>query len=384
MSVAVLDGPRRDRRRGLELAAERIGVRVLAPVLLALMLALVFARHDAAIDFQAAYYPAAHRLLTGLSPYAVSHQDIVGGTAFVYPALSAIVLAPFALLGSGFAAVLITLLCLACVPATLYVLAVRDARLYAAALLWLPVFSGWQTANLTLPLMLLIALTWRHRERPVVAGLLTAAAISLKPFVWPLALWLLATRRFRAAAASVVWAVALNLLAWALIGVDELHAFLRVSSRVTGALWNGGYGLPALASHIGLGRGPSGALLVVASAAVGCAVIYSGLFRRRDRAALTLAVALMLVASPLVRSHYYALLLIPCALQRPRPGWVWLAPILMWVCAPAQDVAGWQAGVAWALTAGMVGSVLRDGSVGRRSADRRPQTRHLATLVTTG
>ena len=56
------------------------------------------------------------------------------GLAFVYPALSAVVFAPFALLGQADADHLYMLMCFLLVPATLWAAGVRDlARLRAAA-----------------------------------------------------------------------------------------------------------------------------------------------------------------------------------------------------------------------------------------------------------
>jgi alpha-1,2-mannosyltransferase len=338
-------------RDGLARAAENALLGFGPVVASLLLLAFQFRVHEVAVDFRSAYYPAAVRLLHGGNPYNVTHSEIVAGTAFVYPALSAAVFAPFGLLTRGAGQLLYMLLCVACVPATLRVLNVRDWRIYGVALLWLPVYSGWQTANVTLPLMLLVALTWRYRDRPLASGLLTAVAISLKPFIWPLALWLLVTRRFKATAATVAWAVAINLVVWWIVGFDQIHAYLRLSGQVTDALWRGGYSMLAVAHHLGLGRGAGEAMLLAVSAAVAAALIYKGAVKRDERAALTLAVALMLVASPLVWSHYFALVLVPLAIYRPRLGWLWALPVLMWACPPSTGVRGWQEWLAWGVVA---------------------------------
>jgi hypothetical protein len=177
------------------------------------LIVYVFKLHSVAADFHDAYYPAAKRLLDGANPYAVTPSQVAAGLGFVYPALSALLFAPFALLGNGVASVIDMLLGVACVPAILWTLNVRDWRVYGVMVLLLPVFDGWPSGNLTLPLALMVALAWRHRDRPWAAGLLAAAAISIKPFAWPLGLWLLATRRWKAAAWALVSGVAVNLLA---------------------------------------------------------------------------------------------------------------------------------------------------------------------------
>jgi Glycosyltransferase family 87 len=360
------------RRDGLARAAEN-ALLGLGPVVASLLLlAFQFRIHAVAVDFRSAYYPAAVRLLHGGSPYTVTHSEIVAGTAFVYPALSAAVFAPFGLLARGAGQLLYMLVCVACVPLTLRTLNIRDWRIYGIAFFWLPVYSGWQTANVTLPLMLLIALTWRYRDRPLAAGLLVAIAISLKPFVWPLALWLLATRRFKASAATVAWAVPINLFAWGIVGFNQIHAYLRLSGQVTDALWRGGYSMLAVAHHLGLGRGAGEAMLLAVSAAVGAALVYKGAVKRDERAALTLAVALMLVASPLVWSHYFALVLVPMAIYRPRLGWLWALPVLMWACPPSTGVRGWQQWLAWSVVACCFVACLRPASGRAVASGPRP------------
>jgi hypothetical protein len=197
----------------------------------------------------------------------------------------------------------------------------------------------------------MIALAWRHRDRPWVAGVLTAAAISIKPFVWPLALWLLATRRWKAAAWALASGVAFNLLAWGLVGFNEISTFLHLSSEDTRALWKGGYSVLAVAHHLGLGRPAGEGLLLAAASAAAAMLVYVAAVKRRERDAFVVAIVLMLLASPLLWAHYFALLLVPLALYRPRLGVAWALPVLMWPMPPRQPVYGWEEALAWGITA---------------------------------
>jgi hypothetical protein len=221
----------------------------------------------------------------------------------------------------------------------------------------------------------LVALAWKYRDRPAVAGLIAAVAISLKPFMWPLALWLLATRRWRAAAYALLSGVVTNLLAWAVVGVNQIGTYLRLSRQVTDALWRGGYSVLAAAHHVGFGRGAGEVLLVAGSLALAAGVVYLGSVKRREGEAMIIAVALMLVASPLVWSHYFVLLLVPLALARPRFDAVWFLPCAMWICPPAMTATGREVALAWLVAAFCVLTALRSGPVGERSADRRPEGR---------
>ncbi|HEY2595641.1 MAG TPA: glycosyltransferase family 87 protein [Chloroflexota bacterium] len=372
MTAGTLTAPRRKRTPGasrneLVRAAEH-AIFGLVPVVATLALvAYQFKLHAVALDFHVAYYPAASRVLHGLSPYVATRQQIAGGTSFVYPALAALLLAPFALVSNGVAQVLYMLLCIACVPAILWTLRVRDWRLYGLAMLWFPVFDGWQSGNVTLPLALIIALAWRHRDHPLVAGLLTAVAISIKPFVWPLGLWLLATRRWKAAAWALGSGLVINLVSWWILGYDQISQYLHLSAKDTDALWKGGYSMLAVAHHLGLGRTAGEGLLLVASAVAAAGVLHAGLVKRDARQALVLTIVLMLVASPLLWAHYFSLLLIPLALRRPRLSVVWALPLLMWPMPPRQPVYGWEELLAWGVTATCIAATLA-GS--RRTAKR--------------
>lgn len=84
---------------------------------------------------------------------------------------------------------------------------------------------------------------------------------------------------------------------------------------------------------------------VVTSLALGLAVIITGR-ARNDARALVLATVLMLVASPLIWSHYFALLLLPLAIQRPRMDQWWWAPVLLWI-GPVATPTLWQIVCCW-------------------------------------
>lgn len=326
------------------------------------LLVLQLRLHVVVVDFRFVYYSAVVRLFAGTSPYAVTHAQVADGTPLVNPALAVLAFAPFGLMSATYAQAVWLLVCLACVPAVLWVLNVRDWRLYGLAFLWSPVFDGWQTGNLTLLLVLAVALVWRHRQRSLVAGLIAAVAISLKPFVWPLALWLLATRRFRVTGWMIIWGVALNLVAWLVIGLGQISAYLKLAARVTAAAWRGGYALPAVAGQFGLGLGVGELLLVAVAAALGVAVFVVGWRHGHERDALVLAVLLMLVASPLVWNHYFSLLLVPLALTRPRLSLVWVVGLLMWPLPPRIPIYTWEQAIAWGATAVVVVTALRTGA----------------------
>jgi hypothetical protein len=171
--------------------------------------------------------------------------------------------------------------------------------------------------------------------------------MALKPLLWPLALWLLATRRWRASVQTLAWGLLLNAVAWSVVGFGDIGSYLHAVSADTDAQWRTGFGVPALLGHFGAGRTGGMAVMMIASAVLVVAILHSGLARRHEVQALTLTVALALVSSPLMWDHYLALLIVPLAILRPRLDWLWFLPVLMWICPPDVRAHLWQVAAFW-------------------------------------
>jgi hypothetical protein len=361
-----------------------------APIITLVLLVSYVARHEFAVDFQHQYWVVGHRLLTSGGPYSWTHAQIASGVgAFPYPALSAILFVPFALLPKGLAAAIWVAASMAAVAVTLRVLSVRDWRLYLLVFLWWPVIIGWQTGNMTLLLALGVAVVWRYRDRPLVAGLLTAVLISLKPFLWPLGLWLIASRRYRATASALAGGIAINLIAWGAIGFDQISRYIHLDSAVTTALYHYGYGLIAMAVRLGASRTAGTVVMVLVAVALAVAVLWLGR-TRREKAALLMAVVLILAASPLTWNHYLALLIVPLALLRPTLSREWLLPLVLWICPGGLQVAEWQAFLFAAVIAVVCWLLLRREPAAHRageakpSEERRPGQPHVLALAQGG
>jgi hypothetical protein len=321
---------------------------VAVPVLVTVWMFLTFASsHQLALDFHDDFWVAGFRVVHGLSPY-----EFAGLKSFAYPAPSALLFVPFSLLPRSVGDPVAALLALAACLSALRIVGVRDWRIYTIVLLWFPVISGWQTANVTLPLVCGIAAMWRYRNSPIVAGVLAALTLCVKPVVWPLFLWLLLTRRFRAAACGVGIALAVNLISWAVLGFTQISVYWHLLVVLTDVFYRQGYGLVALAARLGASRGAATMLALLASAAVAFGCLWLAR-KRREQDAFTLAIVLMIVASPLVDNHYFALLLVPLAIARPKFSRAWLAPLVLWLC-PAMHFAVWHLALAWVTLAAIV------------------------------
>jgi hypothetical protein len=292
----------------------------LLPVLLWVgMLVDVAGQEALAFDFHHFFYPQARELVDGGVPQTA------------YPPLTTLLYVPFAVLPMGVADVAVTVAAIACEVATLALLGIRDWRCYGAAALLLPTYSAVQLGNVTPLLTLGVAAMWRYRDRTFLPGALVALMVAIKLLLWPLAVWLGATRRWRAVAAMIGIGVAASVAAWAVIGFETVTRFPRL---VQGNVVDNGdkpYTLVAVVHQSGAPREVGYAVCWIIGVVVLAAAVRLGR-RGLDAAALTLCVGAALLLSPVVWSHYLEILLVPIALTRPRFSRLWLVAVPLWVC----------------------------------------------------
>jgi hypothetical protein len=257
------------------------------------------------------------------------------------------------------------------------VLGVRDWRCYCLLLLWPPVISAIQTGNVTLWFALAAALAWQFRDRVAVVSAAVGLTLAAKFFLWPLVVWLAATRRTRGAIGASALGALLLIASWAPLGFAGLTGYptlLRKLEETVGADSYTAYivgldlGLPGgLARGVWLGAG----LAVLAAAAL--------LARKGDqKSAFVLAVAASLALTPIVWLHYFAMLLVVVAVARPRLGLVWFVPLAM-VFTPGSGHPS-PAQTAWTLAVAtiVVGLALRETRAEARAVAARPSVQPLA------
>jgi Glycosyltransferase family 87 len=273
-------------------------------------------------------WQAGHDVVTGHSPYP-----------FVYPAPAALFMAPFGALPWSVAVVVFTLLLIAAMMLTLRLLGVRDWRCYSITLAATPMASSIMIGTLSPFLALGAAVAWRYRDRRwVVAAAITAVVVT-KILLWPLAIWLLATRRFRTAAATVGLGIVVTFGSWAVFGFDGLADYPHRLGRVAGLEQDKSYSPYALFRALDLSSGS--ARLAVLGLTVGVLVAIAMVARGDDGDRRSFVIALMagLLVSPIVWLHYLVVLVVPVALYRPRFGAAWLVPVLYWLL-PGQENHG--------------------------------------------
>jgi len=270
-----------------------------------------------AIDFRNEIYPEAQQLLRGQNPFPSATADLRHGSNHIWPPLVGYAAAPLTALPPAAAEVVIAVFGIACFGAALWIVGVRDWRVYGAASLWGSVIGEMRVAHLSLILCLLAAIVWRTRARTAVAGLTLGFAIGLKFFVWPLAVWLASLRRWWEAGIAAATGAATLLLLLPFVGILE---YVRLLRRLSAAFDQDAYSPYGLLIQAGAGSTVARGVWL----ALGAAVL--ALAWRRRSFALFVAAALLL--SPIVWLDYFALTAVPLAVVRPTFSWVWLLPVL--------------------------------------------------------
>jgi len=312
---------------------------------------------------------AARSALHGQSPYSpVDRAALAHNDKFVYPPITALVVAPLAALPDEAGRVLVLVLALACVLLALRLLGVSDWRCYGLALATAPVVDTVSLGALSSAMLLGVAAAWRYRDRRYIAATVTAVTAVAKLFAWPLFVWLVATRRIRTALVAAAVAAVLLVGGWAVIDFAGLSGYphlLRVLSQVEAVQSYSLVGLLRLSG--GVASALTGALIVAVVAAVWIAARGPD----GDRRALAVAVAGTIVATPVLWLHYLVLLFVPIALARPRLSAIWFVPLAYWVTPIAHSNGSiWKTCFAFVVT-GLI--VARTVAPTASAAAARPQ-----------
>jgi hypothetical protein len=308
------------------------------PAIAVLWLSWFVAGHGGGGDF-AIFRRAGHAVLRGDSPYVrPTLRLLAANDRFVYPTPFALPFIPFTLAPEKAAAVLFLVLSVAAILGSVWLFGVRDWRCYGISLLGIPAFGALGVGSIGPLLLLLCAVGWRFRHHTV-AGVPLAVAAAAKLFLWPVLVWLLVTRRFRAFAAALL-TLGATLALWASIDLEGMRRYpttVRLLNNVQ--RWKS-YSPQSLFISLHVPSSTSEAAAgVLAVAAVLAVVLIRGW---GDRASFAAAIASALVATPILWTHYLVLLLAPIAVARPRLAPLWLLPLVLWATPHPESL-----GIVW-------------------------------------
>jgi hypothetical protein len=332
-------------RSGFTLAAEKLFLALLPP---ALLLILIVARYWVGRHLGFDYRPlweASRHLFQG-SPYPAPHAAALHDEQqFVYPPLAAVLAAPLAVLPFGVAAALLAAIEVVATALTLRVLGVRDWRCYGVTFLWYPVIQNFLIGSITSLLALGLAVAWRYRDDRRVVGPVSALVIAAKVFLWPLLFWLAATRRWRTAAQALIFALAGIAVSWALFGFGGLTSYPHLLDELSRLEAWKSYSAVAAGLLFGLSTNEARAVAIAAGVAALVCIVLVGYFQKdadSDRRAFVLSIAAAFMFSPIVWTHYLALLVVPIAITRRRLAPLWFVPLVMWATPGQSNGHGWR------------------------------------------
>ena len=329
----------------------------------------------AGFDFRGTVYDAAMAVASGESPFPLPGSVAVAtGAPAVYPPLVPAAAIPLTWLGWTPALVLWSLVLVACVAAATWLLGVRDWRCYCIVFGSVPVVQGVFFGNVTLLLLLGVAIAWRLRERPIACGVAVGFVIAAKLFLWPLVFWLLLTRRSRGALVAVSSAVLLIVIPWSLIGFGGLADYPDLLREVADLYGPHTYSLLALGEGAGLSPATSRLLPALAVLPLLC---LAGVVSRRpgaDRRVFGICVVAALAASPIVWNYYLALHVAPVAVLRSRLSWLWLVLPASYLLRALDDLPEFAPAAA--------SGALREGWIGLQSPPPFASAVFVAVLLT--
>jgi alpha-1,2-mannosyltransferase len=348
------------------------GGGVLAVYLLYLGLTLATASYTLGCDYLA-YDGAARAWLAGRTPYDLTVTSAGSCGTYQYPPPFLLLAAPFTLLPPSAATWVFIAGLAACLPLAVLAMPVpAPARLVTLGLAgtsW-PVLFAVKVGALGPILLLLFALAWRWLDRPGRLAGATAVGAFAKVLPALLGVWMLLTRRWRAAAISVAIAVVVA-VPWLVlqpgVWLDYVSIERTISSTVTtvpanfapaSILYFGGVAL-AEAQWLGTAH----ALLVLGVVA---------LVARRGSADASLIVAAVAsqVIAPVLWDHYAVVLFLAVAWLAARRQWWILVPAL----AMNATFVGWFPPLLWvgSMDLAIVGVAAVDWWGRRREASPMP------------
>jgi alpha-1,2-mannosyltransferase len=327
--------------------------------LLVLMIGLVLASAGKTLGYDYTCYEGAARHLVDGKPIYDNAFSIAVGTCpgtYTYPPAFAVALVPWLLFG-GAAAGAWCVAMAACFLVGVALLPVRrDVRwliVIVAALDW-PLLYAVKLGQVEPILFLAFAAAWRWMGRPWAVGVATALGTLVKVQPALLAVWALATGRWRAAAVAVGVGVAAAAVATLFTGPGAWATYADLLRGLGGTFSTGHNFAPGAVAHLAGASDGVAAAVQLASVVLAAAALLAALRWASPAASLQVTIVVSQLLSSPLRDHYAVLLLLPVAwlVSRGRT-WAALIPLLGWIALFAfveDSTPNWQAAASIPLT----------------------------------
>jgi alpha-1,2-mannosyltransferase len=298
---------------------------------LSLIAWLVFVRPITPLDFDV-FLAGGRAVAHGQSPYPVlGSSQVWSGSAFVYPWLTAWLFVPATAISAHLAALLMTAVSAFAVAAGVWALAGPRLVPFACVLFASPTIDGLQMGTLNALLFLGVCLAWRWRDHPARVGVTIGVLVTLKILCWPLAVWLLLTRRWGATTWAAGTGMVLLGIGWVFGPLGPL-SYAQLLSQLSAHETDSSSGLQGMLVRWSV------PVTVAELIGLACAAVLMALVARRsDTMIYAAAIVAALVASPVVWHHYYLLAAAPLLLARNGAWWYFLVG---WASVPARESYG--------------------------------------------
>ncbi len=280
------------------------------------------------------YYLAGQAVLAGHSPYPAADPRVLAGQdQFVYPAPAALLAAVFAVVPLAVAAFVFEVGAIVASLASLWIVGERRAVALAFAALSPVILNAVNVGTIMPFLMLLTACAWRYRDRPWASGLAVCGLIALKLFLWPLVLFLLCRRSYRAALIATTGSAAVIVCSWAALGFAGMATYPQVLAMLAQVEGH----LTFATGQLVVAAGGSETAGKALSLAVTGLLLAAAVRLRADAAGcFALCVCAGLTSSPIVWLNYAGCVMVVVAVLRPRNVLLWALPCAFWMFPQAQ------------------------------------------------
>jgi hypothetical protein len=364
--------------RGLRPADALVPVGAL--VLFAVMVGLVLASAGQTLGYDYTCYEGAARHLVNGQPIYDNVFSIQVGTCpgtYTYPPPFAVALVPWLVFGDVAAA----LWCVAMAVCFLVGVALlpvrRDVRwavVVVAALDW-PLLYAVKLGQVEPILFLGFAAAWRWMDRPPVVGAAAAGGALIKVQPGLLAVWAIATRRYRAAAIAVLSAVAVAAAATLATGISVWATYADLIGGLSGTFTTPHNFAPGAIAHQAGASDLVASAVQLSSVALAVAALLTAWRLASPEASLQVTILVSQLLSSPLRDHYAVLLLLPTAwlVSRGRT-WALVFPLAGWIPLLGDEGSGsWVAAASvplafFACLAVVLVEGLRERSPGRGEA----------------
>lgn len=286
------------------------------------------------------FLTAGQHVAAGVNPYpALGDPNLYGGSAFVYPFLTAFFFVPLAVLPLLAADVLYFVVEGAAIVAACRLAGLRGAWTPVLVLATTVAIRGMQVGSVNALLFLGCVACWRWRDHPNRVAVLMTLMVGGKLFLWPLLGWLLLSGRRSALLRSAGLLASFFSLGFVL-GPVGLRTYATMLSLLSEHESQQGMSLIRLLSVLMPAGFARGACVALALTAIGAAAWWARTHPEDEVVLFVSCLVAALMLTPILWLHYLVLAFVPLLLCRPTRWSLLAAFSVAWILSRPAGIAG--------------------------------------------